>query len=139
MNTRSKSILIYIGGIVTGIILTFLFSFIIAPHRTINPSSNDDIVIFQSPQQEINAQSFEIIQVFPNGDALATVEDSRPDINGNSNFGMVVLFLANEKVSYYDNQKINVSTDKRVLQIGTFRYLTQRNMVKTVPIVEISN
>lgn len=38
------------------------------------------------------------MQVLPDGSALATVEDI-------SNIGMVVLFLADEEVSYYDDQK----------------------------------
>lgn len=38
------------------------------------------------------------MQVLPDGSALATVE-------GISNIGMVVLFLANKGISYYDDKK----------------------------------
>ncbi|MDM8209210.1 MULTISPECIES: hypothetical protein [Bacteroidaceae] len=70
------------------------------------------------------------MQVLPDGSALATVEDI-------SNIGMVVLFLANKGISYYDDQKINVPIGKRVMQIGTYKYMTRSEMEKTVPIVEI--
>ena len=38
------------------------------------------------------------MQVLPDGSALATVEDI-------SDIGMVVLFLANKGISYYDDKK----------------------------------
>ena len=53
------------------------------------------------------------------------------------NYGMVVLFLAGNETSYYDDQKIYVSSDMRVMQVGTFRYMTREEMVKTVPVVAI--
>ena len=127
MTTRTKSILIYMGGIVTGIILTFVFFFLIALSK-----SDKDIVLFENPQQEIKAKLFEVIQVLPDGSALATVEDR-------SNFGMVVMFLADKGASYYDDQKIEVPSDKRVIQIGTYKYTTRNEIEKTVPIIEISD
>ena len=50
---------------------------------------------------------------------------------------MVVLFLAGNETSYYDDQKIYVSSDMRIMQVGTFRYMTREEMVKTVPVVAI--
>lgn len=126
MNSRKKSFLIYLGGIITGIILTFAFFFFVALGNT----SDNNIVMFEKPQQEINVHSFEIMQVLPDGSALATVEDI-------SNIGMIVLFLADKEISYYDNQKIDVPSDKRVMQVGTYKYISRSEMEKTVPIVEI--
>ena len=54
--------------------------------------------MFEKPQQEINVHSFEIMQVLPDGSALATVED---------------------------------------ISVGTYKYITRREMEKIVPIVEI--
>ena len=130
MSTRTKSILIYVGGIVTGIILTFAFFFLVALGNSNGTPSDKNVVLFEKPQQEIDVKSFEVMQVLPDGSALATVEDI-------SNIGMVVLFLADEGNSYYDDQKINVPTGKRVMQIGTYKYMTRSEMEKTVPIVEI--
>ena len=130
MNSRKKSILIYLGGIITDIILTFAFFFFVALGNTNGTSSDNNIVMFEKPQQEINVHSFEIMQVLPDGSALATVEDI-------SNIGMIVLFLADKEISYYDNQKIDVPSDKRVMQVGTYKYISRSEMEKTVPIVEI--
>lgn len=129
MNTRTKSILIYVGGIVTGIIFTFAFLYFLASKNT-NGGYSDNIVLFEKPQQKINVKSFEIMQVFPNGNALATVEDF-------SNLGMVVLFLADNETPYYDDQKINVPTGKCVRQIGTYKYNTASDFEKTVPVIKI--
>lgn len=130
MNSRKKSILIYLGGIITGIILTFAIFFFVALGNTNGTLSDNNVVMFEKPQQEINVHSFEIMQVLPDGSALATVEDI-------SNIGMIVLFLADKEISYYDNQKIDVPSDKRVMQVGTYKYISRSEMEKTVPIVEI--
>ena len=42
-----------------------------------------------------------------------------------------------EEPSYYDSQKINVPNGKVVKQVGTYSYMTQNEMYKTVPVVEI--
>ncbi len=131
MNTRTKSVLIYIGGIVTGIILTFVILLFVAKSNSDNPS-NDNMIIFEQPQQKIDAKSFEVLQVLPDGNALATVKS-------NENFGMIVMLLANKNATYYDNQKIEVSTGKCAKQIGTYRYMTRNNIEKTVPIIDIVN
>lgn len=131
MNTRTKSVLIYIGGIVTGIILTFVILLFVAKSNSDNPS-NDNMIIFEQPQQKIDAKSFEVLQVLPDGNALATVKS-------NENFGMIVMLLANKNATYYDNQKIEVSTGKCARQIGTYRYMTRNNIEKTVPIIDIVN
>lgn len=127
MTTRTKSVLIYIGGVITGIIVTFIFLSVLAK----NQAPNDSIVMFEKPSQEIEANSFEVIQVLPDGSALARAEDYQ-------NWGMiVVLFLADEETSYYDNQEIKIPSGKHVMQTGTYRYITRQEMVKTVPVVEI--
>lgn len=130
MSTRTKSILIYVGGVVTGIILTFAFFFFIVLGNANGTPSDNNVVLFEKPQQKINVKSFEVMQVLPDGSALATVEDI-------SNIGMVVLFLADKGISYYDDQKINVPSGKCVMQIDTYKYTTRSEMEKTVPIVEI--
>lgn len=131
MSTNTKFVLTYIGGFITGIILTFIFMVMAMADSQENPTSErDDIVMFDNPQQEIKATSFKVIQVLPNGNALAKVNDWE-------NLGLIVLFLADKNMSYYDDQKIEVSSGKKAMQIGTFRYITRENMEKTVPIVEI--
>ena len=47
MNTRTKSILIYVGGIVTGIIFTFAFLYFLASKNT-NGGYSDNIVLLEN-------------------------------------------------------------------------------------------
>lgn len=134
MTTRSKFVCTYVGGLFTGIIITFLF-FFFAALQTSEDVINDKIEMFDKPQREIKVKTFEIIQVLPNGNALAVSRDiSRCR---DSNFGLVVLFLAKQDFSYYDNQSIEVPKNKCVMQVGTFKYESRDKIYKTVPIVEI--
>lgn len=132
MSIRTKSILIFIGGIVTGIILTFAVLFFIALGNAAMSPTDENVVLFEKPQGEINAEQFEVFQVLPNGNALANVK-------GTYSSYMVVLFLAEEGASYYDDQIITVPSDKRVMHIGTFVYKTRSEIEKTVPVVEITD
>ncbi|MDD4608942.1 MAG: hypothetical protein PHY71_02160 [Bacteroidaceae bacterium] len=132
MSTRRKSILIYVGGIATGILLTFAFAFFFTWSNANSVSSTDNIVMFEKPQQEIKAKSFSVMQVLPDGSALATVEDSQK-------YGMVVMFPADKNATYYDEQKIEVPYEKCVMQVGTYKYMTRKEIVKTVPVVKILN
>lgn len=125
MATRTKFILTYLGGVLTGIVLTFVFAFMVT-----SQGLGDNIVMFEKTQKEIKVTSFKVMQVLPDGSALAGVEDM-------DNFGMIVLFLADKGASYYDDQKIDVPSGKKVMQIGTYKYVTRSEMEKTVPVVDI--
>lgn len=131
-----KSILIFVGGVVTGIVLTIVVLFAIARSQANNGSTNDDIVMFEKPQDVITAKKFEIMQVLPDGTALATVETDYDDYNMD-NIGVIVLFLPKEGSAFYDRQVIKVPEGKCVRQVGTYRYMTRQEMEKTVPVVEI--
>lgn len=131
-----KSILIFVGGVVTGIVFTIVVLFAIARSQANNGSANDDIVMFEKPQDVITAKKFEIMQVLPDGTALATVETDYDDYNMD-NIGVIVLFLPKEGSAFYDRQVIKVPEGKCVRQVGTYRYMTRQEMEKTVPVVEI--
>lgn len=82
--------------------------------------------MFDKPRGEIPQTELLVIQVMPNGNAIAVAE-----------YGTVaVLFLA-EGESYYDSQKIIVPEGKVCSQVGTYRYTSQNRMVKTIPVVII--
>lgn len=131
MKTRTKTILIYLSGLFTGIVLSVAFVFITLWQTT--SSQYDKIVIFDKPQQELKEKVFDIFQVLPNGNALA---NSEPRIDSPS---IVALFLANEKMPYYDAQRITVPSGKRIVQIGIYKYYTDKGIEKTVPVLEIRN
>lgn len=132
MSIRTKCILSYVGGFVSGAVVLIVVCLCI--NSIINGQSpwGRKLDLFDEPGQEIIADRFEVIQVLPNGNALALRKNSVYDFSG-----MAVLFLAEEDLSYYDDQVINVPDKKRVLQIGTYRYETHAGIEKTVPVVRI--
>lgn len=129
MTAKTKSILIYVGGVLTGIVLTFAFLIVL---NALSNSQSDDIVMIENPTQQIKATSFSVFQVLPDGSALATADDFE-------SLGLVVLFQSKNGAAYYDDQNIAVPSGKYVLQVGTFRYKTAKEIEKTVPVVEIVN
>lgn len=131
MNNKVKFILTYVAGIVTGIVLLFVVGFFMAKSQATS-ASNDDVVMFEKPRGIVPGKVFEVMQVLPDGSALATV-----DVFNSGNLGTVVLFVGDENTSYYDSQKINVPSGKVAKQIGTYSYMTRNDMYKTVPVVEI--
>lgn len=127
-----KKIYVFLLGILTGVILTFVVSYIIAAVNSGTDSEVDSgISMFEKAGQKLEVGSprqFEILQVLPNGTALAYM----------GSFGdTVVLLLPDETHSYYDDQVIKIPTNKCVRQIGTYRYPTKNETIKTVPIVRL--
>lgn len=130
MTARTKSILTFLGGLVTGVVLTFVFLIFLGLAQAYSGSTNKDLTLFDGPGQELRATEFKVFQVLPDGAALANIADGE-------NRWTTVLFLPDEGVAYYDDQRIHVPAGKRAMQIGTYRYVTPRDFVKTVPVVEI--
>lgn len=131
MSMKVKFILTYVAGIVTGIVLIFAVGLFMAK-SVATSTSNKDVVMFEKPRGVVPGKVFKVMQVLPDGSALAMVADTRSD-----NWGTVVFFACDESTSYYDSQKINVPKGKVVKQVGTYSYMTQNEMYKTVPVVEI--
>lgn len=128
---KVKFILTYVAGIVTGIVLIFAVGLFMAK-SVATSTSNKDVVMFEKPRGVVPGKVFEVMQVLPDGSALATVDDFESD-----NTGTVVLFVGDESTSYYDSQKINVPKGKVVKQVGTYSYVARNDIYKTVPVVEI--
>lgn len=129
MESKTKFILTYVAGIVTGCVLLFVIGCIIT-----SSSPEEDIVMFDNPRNTVPGKAFRVMQVLPDGSALASGDDFSDD-----NIGMVVLFLGNEGTSFYDNQKIEIPKGKVAKQIGNYSYMSRSYNEKTVPIVKIMN
>ena len=89
-----KKWLVFLLGIITGVILTFAFAFYV------NLSNNSGIVgleMFEEPGDYMEYSQFEVFQVVESGCALAHVDDS---------FGAIVFIIPNENQQFYDEQKI---------------------------------
>ena len=132
MESKTKFILTYVAGIVTGCVLLFVIGCIINAKNS--SAEKEDIVMFDSPRNAVPGKSFKVVQVLPDGNALASVDNVYDD-----NFGIVVLFLGDESTSYYDDQKIEIPKGKVAKQIGNYSYMSRSYNEKTVPIVKIMN
>ena len=120
-----KKWFIYLLGIITGVILTFVFAF------CVNLSSNSGIIgleMFEEPGDYMEYSQFEVFQVVESGCALAHADDS---------FGAIVFIIPNEKQQFYDNQKIVLKNDQCAQHVGTYKYNTKMEIEKTVPAVRI--
>lgn len=120
-----KKWFIYVLGIITGVILTFVFAF------CVNLSSNSGIIgleMFEEPGDYMEYSQFEVFQVVESGCALAHADDS---------FGAIVFIIPNEKQQFYDNQKIVLKNDQCAQHVGTYKYNTKMEIEKTVPAVRI--
>lgn len=123
-----KKILIYIGGIVSGIVLTLVVLFIIAKA---SGASDNDIKYFDAPISFENKQcaSFEVFQVFTNH-ALAR-ESSGYDMY----LGKVVLLESNN-IPFYTDQVVTINNPK---QVGTYSYNSRDDRPLTVPVIKVNN
>ena len=134
-------ILIFIAGIATGVALTFLFAYL-----SFNTNSGfDGKTLFDKPGQCISDNSFQVISVLYNGDALAMeIIPQESSSNGivmaqPPTTELIVLFQGGDKSAYYDDQIITIPAGKCVRQIGVYKYTSKMGLEKTVPIVSISN
>lgn len=127
-----KKGLIFFFGLITGCVLTIAVLFYVGK---VNGASGDSgLTLYEQPVGTINSYSFEVLQVLPNGNALAYTED--PD-RRDSYTSPVVLLLADESSHYYDEQIVKVPKGKSARQVGTYQYETNGGMHRTVPVVRI--
>lgn len=119
--------LFFAGGVVSGIIITFLFIYIIAQTKSAN-----DVTMFEKPGDIIEETSFKVFQVLDDNAALVHGGDGYESI-----LGTVYLLIEREGKYYYDEEVIKVPEGKKVRQVGVYRYKTQSEFEKTVPIIQI--
>ena len=89
----------------------------------------DDIKLFDEPGDIIKENSLKVFQVLTDHTALVR--------NINSYVGTVYLITNKDNEYYYDNQEIDIPKNKEIRQIGIYRYPTQNDVIKTVPIIMI--
>ena len=128
-----KKGLVFFLGLITGVILTFVALVFVYASNEADEEKN--ISMFSTPGETLSLKSFEIMQVLPNGSALAqSSEKAKSQYTFYSD--PIVMFLPVEGSSYYDDQIIEVPAKKVVRQVGTFKYTTGAGLNKTVPIVK---
>ena len=118
-----KKWLVFLLGVVVGVILTIFVSGIVAR------SDSDDVTYLEQPVSYENKTetSFKVFQVIGKKAALAN-EISEPKYkwyNGNT----VVILGEN----FYSDQIVNMKNPQRV---GTYSYTTRADMPMTVPVIK---
>ena len=139
-----KKGLVFVLGMIVGALLTFIVLYRLGNGPAEGgasgnaPYGDSGITLFSEPGDIMSLKSFKIFQVLPNGTALAHSTDKANVRYPNLEYGdPVVFFLPEDGVTYYDDLIVKVSSGKVVRQVGTYRYETKNEFVKTVPIVRI--
>lgn len=120
-----KKWLVYVLGIITGIVLTIALAF------CVYLSKNMGIIgleMFDEPGENLGYTQFEVFQVIDSGYALAEAD---------GNFGATVFIIPNDKQEFYDHQIITLRNDQCAQRVGTYKYSTQGGLDKTVPAIKI--
>ena len=114
-------------GVLTGIVLTFVGSFVIV---SVNQKSEDSAIQYlENPVSYENKKetSFKVFQVLENKALANEVSDT---------VGSTVLYLGNTVLllgdNYYNDQVVNVKNHQRV---GTYNYTNNGGIPMTVPII----
>jgi len=129
-----KKFLTFLMGMIVGALLCLAVLFFLS---TSSDEGNDNgirgLTLFEQPGDCISTQSFKVIQVDAYGNALAMEKSGSGDLY----LGVLVLFLAEENASYYDDQIIKIPSGSCAKQLGTYRYTSNAGSIKTVPAVAI--
>ncbi len=138
----------YFLGIVTGILLTFVF-FAVIPYTSKQDEEGDTktekkvklpngVTMLDTPVPFTEAVNFEILQVVFDDAALAN-SGKRMEYTGSIYYtDPVVLILSDQKNTFYDDQIVKCPKGSKVMQVGTYKYQTKMGW-KTVPIIRFVN
>ncbi len=128
-----KKWLIFGGGVLTGVVLTFLFVYIFSSSRS---SGEDGATWFEKPGDVIEVKAFKVFQVLGEDAALVNGQ-SHEDWDIEIFTGAVYLLTNEDGKFYYDDEVVRVPEGKVARQVGIYRYQTQSEFGKTVPIIQI--
>jgi hypothetical protein len=128
MKNIVKSILIYLAGFITAIILSAIIG--ISGSAPDNTTQRQDLTIFQEEGNTINETQFKIFQVLEPNLALANGKGSGTYLFN----GITVLLMGNEGKYFYDDEVIELSSNPN--QAGSFQY-ESKNGRRTVPVIRI--
>lgn len=126
-----KKALLFIGGLVTGVVLTILIAVLINAANQPNDGFPGLTIFSEKGECITSVGELEVMQVIAPNMALAWTGDFR-------DFDRILVLLINyDGISYYDDQKIRIPMGECARQIGTYQYTAKSEMVKTVPVVVI--
>lgn len=140
----------FLLGYVIGIIFTVIFFFVIgksslsaesqpAPITKLDSRTtllkDPGLTLFSKPGEIMPLKSFKVFQVLDKGWALA--ESSEREAKNAWFDKPIVLLKPIKQKPYYDYMVISLSPKQTSRQIGTYRYETKNEFIKTVPVIEI--
>jgi len=128
MKNIVKSILIYLAGFITAIILGAIIG--ISGSVSDNTTQRQGLTIFQEEGNHINETQFKVFQVLEPNLALANGKGSGTYVFN----GIIVLLMGSEGKYFYDDEVIELSSNPN--QAGSFQYESQ-NGRRTVPVIRI--
>ena len=128
-----KKWFIFIGGVLTGIVLMILVAFAYSANKS---GRSNGMTWFEKPGDVIEVNSFKVFQVLYDDAALVHGKSHKNyDI-----FSGAVYLLTNESGKYYyDDEIVEVPAGKVARQVGIYQYKTMSDFEKTVPIIQIVN
>jgi hypothetical protein len=125
-----KKIWIFLLGVLTGIVVTFIVLFIIGNSN--KEHSPDGMEFFKEAGEVMGCSNYQVFQALSDGSALAWESDE----NGLPNpLGAIVLLYNEDGSPYYDRQTISASYGECFRQVGIFRYKKGDGNYSTVPII----
>ena len=126
-----KKALLFIGGLITGVVLTVLVAVLINAANQPNDGFPGLTVFPEKGECIMSKGELEVMQTLASNAALAWTGDFLDSDR------LLVLLINYDGVSYYDDQKIKIPTGKCARQIGTYQYTSRNEIMKTVPAVVI--
>lgn len=127
-----KKFWIFLGGVFTGMILTFIILVTIGTCQS-STSQPEDVVYFEKPSDIVKERAFKVFQVLDKGVALVRSE-SDPDLE--LYLGPVYL-LVDENKYFSDDEVITLDDNEVARKVGIYNYQTKNDMDKTVSIIKI--
>lgn len=126
-----KKIWVYILGVLSGIILVILYLFIS------DKSNNSDICFFDEPGEVVTIECFGKIEPVKSFKIFQTL-DNRCGLALGEKFcakELLVLVYSKTDQALFDNQTIIATDGKCFRQIGIYKYVSEGDIHKTIPIV----
>ena len=129
-----KKIFIFILGMISGIILFCICSYLLVKKPGGTASLlNPGLTVFDEPQLELPYKEFEVMQVLADGSALAHASNE-PDKRYMESCPIVFIFSP-QNGGYFDKQRLCAPEGTVARQIGTYSYHDGYGDKKTVPAI----
>ena len=131
-----KKWLIFGGGFLVGIVVTFLMLVVIGLANKKSSPTIPGATMFEQPTEVVQESSFKVMQAIHDNAALVNAKGGSYSVSDVYR-GTLYLLVNHEGHFYYDEEIIKVPKGKKVRQVGIYRYQTRMNIEKTIPVIEI--